>query len=94
MSVVMVSLLRWLRLISVCHAIEQPKAIAAVALVFNYGTGLIARRDTDCVVRQKLDNLSPPKTAESLSLEAPRLYEYPFIPKLQIGLVDDVLAEC
>ena len=41
---------RWLRLISVCHAIEQPKAIAAVALVFNYGTGLIARRDTGVFV--------------------------------------------
>ena len=50
MSVVMVSLPRWLRLISVCHAIEQPKAIAAVALVFNYGTGLIARRDTGVFV--------------------------------------------
>ena len=46
----MVSLLRWLRLISVWHAIEQPKAIVAVALVFNYDTGLIVRRDTGVFV--------------------------------------------
>ena len=50
MSVVKVSLLRWLRLISVWHAIEQPKAIVAVALVFNYDTGLIVRRDTGVFV--------------------------------------------
>ena len=50
MSVVKVSLLRWLRLISVWHAIGQPKAIVAVALVFNYGTGLIARRDAGVFV--------------------------------------------
>ena len=50
MSVVKLSLLRWLRLISVWHAIEQPKAIVAVALVFTYDTGLIVRRDTGVFV--------------------------------------------
>ena len=46
----MVSLLRWLRLVSVWHACEQPKAIVAVALVFNYSTGPIARRGTGVFV--------------------------------------------
>ena len=46
----MVSLLRWLRLISVWHACEQPKAIVAVALVFKYDTGLIVRRDASVFV--------------------------------------------
>ena len=46
----MVSLLRWLRLVSVWHACEQPKAIVAVALVFNYYTGPIARRGTGVFV--------------------------------------------